>query len=87
MYLENHFNVSHETSFSSFRIRLPNRIFFYACENAQIQRQVIIYVKIINEELKGLFFQQLGENVFKNCYQVVSVNVAGTNKNKTRNKF
>ena len=60
MYLKNHFNVLHETSSSSLTIKLPNRFCFYACVNAQIQRQVRIYVKIINEELKGLFFQQVG---------------------------
>ena len=60
MYLENHFNVLHETSSSSFKIKLRNRFFSYACENALIQRQVRIYVKIINEELKELFFQQVG---------------------------
>ena len=56
MYLENKFNVLHETSSSSFKIKLPNRFFFYPFENGQIQRQV----RIINEELKGLFFQQVG---------------------------
>ena len=60
MYLENHFHVLYETSSSSFKIKLPNRFSSYAYENAQIQRQVRIYVKIINEELKGLFFQQVG---------------------------
>ena len=60
MYLENHFNVLHKTSSSSLKIKLPNRFCFYACANAQIQSQVKIYVKIINEELKGLFFQQVG---------------------------
>ena len=60
MYLENHFNVLHETSSSSFKIKLPNRFFFHPCANAQIQKQVRIYVKILNEELKGLFFEQIG---------------------------
>ena len=31
--------------------------------------------------------QQPGEKVFKNCYQVVSVNFVGMNKNKTSNKL
>ena len=60
MYLENHFNVLHEPSSSSFKIKLPNRFFFYPYANAQIQRQVRIYVKIYSEELKGLYFQQIG---------------------------
>ena len=31
--------------------------------------------------------QQPGEKIFKNCYQVVSVDFAGINKNKTSNKL
>ena len=67
MYFEDHFKVLHETSSSSLKIKLTNRFCFYACANAQIhrqvtiyQRQVRIYVKIINEELKGPFFQKIG---------------------------
>ena len=59
MYLENHFNVLQEISSSSFKIKVPNRFCFSACANVQIQRQVRLYVKIINEELKGLLFQQV----------------------------
>ena len=60
MYLENHFNVLHKTILSSLKIKLPNRFCFYVCANAQIQRQIRIYLKIMNEELKGFFFEQVG---------------------------
>ena len=60
MSLEYHFNILHETSSPSLKNVLPKRFCFYACANAQIQRQVRIYIKIINEELKGPFFVEVG---------------------------